>query len=81
MNDDIILKGLADNQPMVEALLRKFEAKFQASLKDLAGLPVEQAGQFAKTRVEGMKLVDEVFKEIGRLKAQVPPVDRPNPAR
>lgn len=69
MDNSTILKGLADNPLLLEATKALFDKQFSlANLTLEGGLTNEQIGQETRARIEGKKLVDEVFKEIERHK-------------
>lgn len=75
-----ILKGIADNPPLFEALKELLRSKF--SLEGVGkDLPNEQLGEVVRARLEGLARVEEVFVEIARQKSQPPRESAKNLAR
>jgi hypothetical protein len=62
-----LLKSLADNQELFDAVRLKIMQKFQiADVSDSESN--EHIGQVVRARIDGRKLVEEAFREIATLK-------------
>lgn len=77
---DNILKILADNQPLLEAVRSKVLEQFSVDLLSWQQ-PNEILGQQVRARLEGISKVEEAFKQIARLKSVQEKKAVSNPAR
>ena len=74
-----ILKGLADNPALFEAVKKVILSHFDIpNLK--SDMSNELLGQLVKARLIGLQQVEEAFKEISRHKSTKKLVDTVNPA-
>lgn len=78
MDNKELLKTVANNQALLEALkshlLKQFEAP--TTFKDLpASTSDELLGQFLRARIAGINAVEDAFREISQLKMTPKPVD------
>ena len=65
--DNNILKGLADNDALFETVKQMALKKF--SFADLdCNLSTESLGEHVKARLQGVKLLNEIFAEIALYK-------------
>lgn len=78
--DISILKGFADNQLLVATVRKTIEEQFltDAVTPDMTN---ETLGQITRARVEGLKRVDNAFKEIEKCKSREERKEIINPAR
>jgi len=82
-NTDInkdILSGFANNEPLISAVRKILEEQFNASKLEL-NLSNEQLGERARARIDGMRRVEEAFRQIARYKTFKPKKEGVNPAR
>ncbi len=74
-----LLKSIADNPALTEALkelfLKQFEDQGNTNLTD------EALGQVTRARLDGIKKVNQAFKEIETLKTVKETPEKDNPAR
>lgn len=83
MNDPI-LRGIADNPALFDAVKKVLTEKFEASFSTKEFGPDtsnETLGQYLRAKVMGLALVEEAFKDIAKHKSPPPPVERLNEAR
>lgn len=71
---DQLLKIIADNPSLTEALKKTFFDKFDED-KVNNGMSNELIGQITRSRIEGLRKIDEVFKVIEHYKSEV---DKPS---
>ena len=76
-----ILRQLADNEPLLEAVKEEVLKSFRLPLDFRNDAPNELLGQQYRARIEGAKLVESAFDLIARLKTRDIPTSRKNPAR
>lgn len=69
MDKNSILKGIADNQALLDAVKGVIESKFSLDVLTTS-LTNEQIGQIVRARLDGLKAVKEAFKEIEKYKTQ-----------
>lgn len=82
--DQPILKAIADNPALSEALQTLFLKHFSISAgqKEIPlGITDENLGQFFRARITGMDVVNKVFAEIARYKTGAEPEKKINEAR
>jgi hypothetical protein len=64
-----LLKQLADNNELLEAVKAHIKERFQF---DVGNMPVnmgmQELGMFVTTRMEGLQLVEQAFIDINKLK-------------
>ena len=65
---DLVLKSVADNKSIFDALKEKILEKFEHSEIKLDGVDNNLLGQIYRARLEGSRLVEEAFRDIARLK-------------
>lgn len=63
-----ILKNIADNPALLEALRKTLEKQFSLDNIDTS-LTNDQMGEVVRARVDGLKMLDLAFKEIKRFKS------------
>lgn len=70
MDNNTILKGIADNPALSKAVREVLEKHFSLdeALLGNESLTNEYLGQVVRARLEGLKLIDASFKEIDRYK-------------
>lgn len=78
--DKELLKQIADNPSLSEALRKLLEEKFSTDSLT-ADHADEVLGQMVRARLVGLKAVEEAFKEIAKYKSQPPSVPRINRAK
>jgi hypothetical protein len=80
MDDKTTLSGFADNSTLVAAVRAVIEKQF--TLDDIqTNMTNDIIGQVVRARLDGLKKVDEAFKEIARYKTVPAPQPSSNPAR
>ncbi len=67
-----ILKIIADNQNLSEALKKVLLAQFEPSRELNLGHTDEVLGQFTRANLVGKRAVEEAFKEINKYKTVEP---------
>lgn len=78
--DKELLKVIADNPPLMEAVKKVIMVKF--SLETLGtNYPNEILGQLTRSRLEGRELVELAFKDIANYKTVEIKPQGANPAR
>ncbi len=66
-----ILKVIADNPELFEAVKETVLSKFEFSVGNLpVGISVEELGRLTLSRMEGHSLVLDAFKEIERFRSR-----------
>ena len=75
-----ILKIIADNPALYEAVWRLVESKFQQN-KIKGQMSNEMLGQIVRARIDGLGLVAEAFREIEKYKTLPKQPEIKNPAR
>lgn len=81
MNKDL-LKMFADNEAMVQAVRGVIEEKFNLEIRNMpVGGSAEQLGNLVSGRVDALRCIDEVFKEINQFKSITSKPEAVNPAR
>lgn len=69
MDNNTILKGIADNPALSKAVREVLEKHFSLENISIDGSATnEQIGEQTRARLEGLKLIDASFKEIDRYK-------------
>jgi len=63
-----LLKSLADNHELFEAVKNKITSKFTIEMNGYEDVSNEHIGQVIRARIDGRKLVEEAFREIATLK-------------
>ena len=81
MDDNEILKGLADNPMLFDAVTKAILNKFTLRFDNYRDVSNEQLGAYARARLEGLQLVDEAMSEIARLRTVQDKPDTRMPAR
>lgn len=70
---DNILKAIADNPALFDAVKQTILKEFDGSPRDLAAwnkdASNELLGQITRARVDGIRLVEDAFKEIAKHKS------------
>ncbi len=66
MPKEAILKVIADNQPLLEALKEMVEAEFALGSSINQQMSNESIGQVMRARMDGLALMRNVFKKIER---------------
>lgn len=79
MND--LLKIVADNPALLQALRELLIGKFGHDEVLSASMTDEQIGQITRARLAGIDKIDAAFKEIDRLRSVPARPQSPNPAR
>lgn len=82
--DNPILKVIADNPALSEALLALFQKHFSVAInqKEIpVGVTDENLGQYFRARITGMDTVNKVFAEIGKYKTGAEHEKKINEAR
>ena len=80
MQPDLILKGIADNPLLMEALKKALEAEF--TIDDIqTTMTDESMGQVLRARLEGLRRINLAFKKLEQYKSQNEVVVDKNPAR
>lgn len=79
MND--ILRQVADNQNLFDALKGKILEQFATENTVLDGLDDKRLGEVVRADLSGIKKVEAAFKEITQLKSPLPTPTRENPVR
>lgn len=81
MNDSI-LKVIADNPALLEAVRKVIDDKFDLEIPQTdMGLNDLELGQMLRARMVGLRKVEEAFKEISQHKSNPNRPERINPAR
>lgn len=75
-----VMKGIAENKATFECLKEYFQEKFNIRT-DPGGLTDQELGSFARAQYEGLKRVEEAFREIASCKNVEVKNDSVNPAR
>lgn len=75
-----ILKVIADNQALLEAVRKTIEKQFSLENIDTT-LPNGELGEIVRAKADGMKMIDLAFKEIARYKSVPEQQSRVNEAR
>lgn len=75
-----ILKVIADNPTLLQALREVFEEQFTEDRPALL-MTDEQLGQIARARLTGLEKVNKALKEIERYRTAVQKEENKNPAR
>lgn len=82
MNRDLILKGIADNEPLFNAVKELLLERLAINDSTLsADMSDELIGQITRARLGGRQLVEAAFNEIARLRAPKEVHEGVNPAR
>lgn len=86
MNDEPILKGLANNEALFEAVKKRLLSKFSFDgdgnvTTGLHGFDNEGIGEIVRAMLDGRARVEEAFSEILRLKTSKENKPAFNPAR
>ena len=72
---DDVLKVLAENPVLLDAVHKKFLSKFETlKPRDVETMTNEQLGALERARLTGRKLVDEAVQEITQLKGDETPL-------
>lgn len=77
---DPILKSLADNQALFDAVKAALVKKFDTGDLYHQDITNEMLGQQVRARLEGLACVEELFREIARMKTGQPAQNRVNPS-
>ncbi len=75
-----LLKIVADNPSLSDALRRLLEEKFSTD-KLKAEVADEILGQMVRARLVGLAAIEEAFKEIEKYRTEKESVDKVNPGR
>lgn len=81
---DSILKIIADNPALTEALRKVIEDEFEVTtitLSKVENLSDENLGQAVRAQITGMKAINEAFKKIAQYKTNPERIAERNPAR
>ena len=78
--EDALLKVIADNPALTDALKVKFLGKFSLRKIEHKGIDDAVIGQMTRARLVGREMVEEAFAEIARLKT-ISSQPHQNPAR
>lgn len=76
-----ILNIVADNESILKALREIFEKHFTLDINGVTQLDNEGIGQVVRARMDGLKKIEEAFKEIRSYKTVAEEKEQPNPAR
>jgi hypothetical protein len=77
-----ILKSVADNREIFETLRKLFIDEFtKDEVNTLSGASDELLGQITRARLDGLRKVESVFRQIEAYKTPKPSEPSVNPAR
>lgn len=80
MHNDV-LRLIADNPALTEALRALLESKFLNDSKQTDEVSDQQLGQMYRARLIGLEKIDETFREIAKYKTQMEIPEPVNRAR
>ena len=81
MPKDNILQTLADNPALFDAVKKTVKAQFEFQVGNMpVGLSHVELGMIVSTRMEGLQLVEQAFKEIASYKTVPKLEEKTNPA-
>ncbi len=76
-----VLKLIADNQALTEALKELLKGEFETPLTEVDASSDEEIGQRVRARLYGKRAIEEAFKKIAKHKTVVEKPRGENPAR
>ncbi len=69
MDDKDILRSIADNQPLFEALKKLLKQQFEQTPRTDDAISDAQLGQMYRARLIGLEKIDQAFREIAVYKS------------
>jgi hypothetical protein len=79
--DNLILKTIADNPALFEAVKEAVLAEFDIDRLDTSQQDNHLLGEIVRARLEGIKKVEEAFRKIGQHKSVEPAKTEVMPGR
>lgn len=80
--DKTILRSLADNQMLFDAVKKLIESKFELAFhEDIYGLEDKKIGELVRAKLTGLKRIADAFDEIATYKSVKSKPIGDNPAR
>jgi hypothetical protein len=80
MDKTAILRALADNPALMEAVRETIESEFKTESIDL-NMDNEMLGQITRSKIDGLQKIDSAFKKIAQSKSVPDAPEKKNPGR